>query len=70
MSGRLFRAAHASGVERYSSFRAVIVAPASLTDPELERELFDAASPQLRAVLTAMVETCCRPGENLSLQRL
>ena len=39
-----------------------------LTDPELERKLFDAASPQLRGVLTAMLETCCRPGEILSLQ--
>ena len=39
-----------------------------LTDPELERKLFDAASPPLRGVLTAMLETCCRPGEILSLQ--
>jgi integrase len=39
-----------------------------LTDPEAERKLFEAASPHLRGVLTAMLETCCRPGEILSLQ--
>jgi integrase len=39
-----------------------------LTDAERERKLFDAASPHLRGVITAMLETCCRPGEILSLQ--
>ncbi|HEX6465385.1 MAG TPA: site-specific integrase [Vicinamibacterales bacterium] len=39
-----------------------------LTDPEAERKLFRAASPHLRGVITAMLETCCRPGEILSLQ--
>lgn len=39
-----------------------------LTDPEAERKLFEAASPHLRGVITAMLETCCRPGEILSLQ--
>lgn len=39
-----------------------------LTSEEAERKLFDAASPHLRGVLTAMLETCCRPGEILSLQ--
>jgi integrase len=39
-----------------------------ITDPEAERKLFEAASPHLRGVLTAMLETCCRPGEILSLQ--
>jgi integrase len=39
-----------------------------LTDPEAERKLFTAASPHLRGVITAMLETCCRPGEILSLQ--
>jgi integrase len=39
-----------------------------LTDPERERKLFNAASPHLRGVITAMLETCCRPGEILSLQ--
>ena len=37
-----------------------------LTSEEAERKLFDAASPHLRGVLTAMLETCCRPGEILS----
>lgn len=35
---------------------------------EAERKLFAAASPHLRGVSTAMLETCCRPGEILSLQ--
>jgi integrase len=39
-----------------------------LTDPEAERKLFEAASPHLRGVIIAMLETCCRPGEILSLQ--
>ena len=39
-----------------------------LTSEEAERKLFDAANPHLRGVLTAMLETCCRPGEILSLQ--
>ena len=39
-----------------------------LTSEEAERKFFDAASPHLRGVLTAMLETCCRPGEILSLQ--
>lgn len=39
-----------------------------LTSEEAERKLFEAASPHLRGVLTAMLETCCRPGEILSLQ--
>jgi integrase len=41
-----------------------------LTSEEAERKLFEAASPHLRGVLTAMLETCCRPGEILSLQWL
>ena len=36
-----------------------------LTDAEKERKLFDTASPHLRGVITAMLETCCRPGEIL-----
>jgi integrase len=39
-----------------------------LTSEEAERRLFVAASPRLRGVLIAMLETCCRPGEILSLQ--
>jgi len=39
-----------------------------LTSEEAERKLFAAASPHLRGVITAMLETCCRPGEILSLQ--
>ena len=39
-----------------------------LTSEEAERKLFEAAAPHLRSVLTAMLETCCRPGEILSLQ--
>lgn len=39
-----------------------------LTSEEAERKLFEAATPHLRGVLTAMLETCCRPGEMLSLQ--
>lgn len=38
------------------------------TSEEAERKLFGAANPHLRGVLTAMLETCCRPGEILSLQ--
>jgi integrase len=39
-----------------------------LTDAEAERKLFEAASPHVRGVINAMLETCCRPGEILSLQ--
>jgi len=39
-----------------------------LTSEEAERKLFEAAAPHLRGVITAMLETCCRPGEILSLQ--
>ena len=39
-----------------------------LTSKEAERKLFEAATPHLRGVLIAMLETCCRPGEILSLQ--
>jgi integrase len=39
-----------------------------LTSEEAERKLFAAANPHLRGVLVAMLETCCRPGEMLSLQ--
>ena len=39
-----------------------------LTSEETERKLFEAAAPHLRGVITAMLETCCRPGEILSLQ--
>lgn len=39
-----------------------------LTSEEAERKLFAAAAPHLHAVITAMLETCCRPGEILSLQ--
>jgi integrase len=38
-----------------------------LTSEEAERKLFEAAS-HLRGVITAMLETCCRPGDILSLQ--
>ena len=38
-----------------------------LTSEDAERRLFEAASPRLRGVLIAMLETCCRPGEILSL---
>jgi integrase len=39
-----------------------------LTSEEAECKLFAAAAPHLRGVITAMLETCCRPGEILSLQ--
>jgi len=39
-----------------------------LTDAEAERKLFEAAPPHVRGVIVAMLETCCRPGEILSLQ--
>jgi integrase len=39
-----------------------------LTSEEAERKLFAAATPHLRGLITAMLETCCRPGEILSLQ--
>jgi integrase len=35
---------------------------------ETEQRLLDAADPLLRAVITAMLDTACRPGEILSLQ--
>ena len=35
---------------------------------EDEQRLLDAADPQLRAVITALLDTACRPGEILSLQ--
>jgi integrase len=38
------------------------------TSVPAERKLFEAASPLLRGVITAMLETCCRRGEILSLQ--
>jgi hypothetical protein len=39
-----------------------------LTSETAERALFQAANPHLRGILIAMLETCCRPGEILSLQ--
>lgn len=39
-----------------------------LTDVDAERKLFQAAPPHVRGVIIAMLETCCRPGEILSLQ--
>ena len=39
-----------------------------LTDADAERKLFQAAPPHVRGVIVAMLETCCRPGEILSLQ--
>jgi integrase len=36
--------------------------------PEVEQKLLDAANPHLRGVVTAMLDTACRPGEILSLQ--
>lgn len=39
-----------------------------LTSETAERTLFQAANPHLRGILIAMLETCCRPGEILSLQ--
>jgi integrase len=35
---------------------------------DLEQKLIDAAGPHLRAVIVAMLETACRPGDILSLQ--
>jgi len=35
---------------------------------EDEQKLLDAANPHLRALITAMLDTACRPGELLSLQ--
>jgi len=39
-----------------------------LESEEVEQRLLDAAGPHLRAVIVAMLETACRPGEILSLQ--
>jgi integrase len=36
--------------------------------PEDEKKLLDAANPHLRVLITAMLDTACRPGELLSLQ--
>ena len=38
------------------------------TEDAQEQKLLDAANPHLRGVLTALLDTCCRPGEVLSLQ--
>ena len=35
---------------------------------DIEKKLIDAAGPHLRAVIIALLETACRPGEILSLQ--
>lgn len=37
-------------------------------DDDDEKRLLDAATPHLRALITAMLDTACRPGELLSLQ--
>jgi integrase len=39
-----------------------------LAGPEEEQRLLDAANPHLRGVITALLDTACRPGEILSLQ--
>ena len=39
-----------------------------LQDADAEQRLLDAAKPHLRGVVTAMLDTACRPGEILSLQ--
>jgi integrase len=39
-----------------------------LAGPEDEQRLLNAAKPHLRAVIVAMLDTACRPGEILSLQ--
>ncbi len=39
-----------------------------LHDADAEQRLLDAAKPHLRGVITAMLDTACRPGEILSLQ--
>ncbi len=39
-----------------------------LPDADAEQRLLDAAGPHLRAVIIAMLDTACRPGEILSLQ--
>jgi integrase len=39
-----------------------------LPDADAEQRLLDAANPHLRGVITAMLDTACRPGEILSLQ--
>jgi integrase len=39
-----------------------------LHDADTEKRLLDSASPHLRAVIVAMLDTACRPGELLSLQ--
>ena len=39
-----------------------------LQDADAEQRLLDAANPHLRGVITAMLDTACRPGEILSLQ--
>jgi integrase/recombinase XerD len=39
-----------------------------LQDADAEQRLLDAANPHLRGVITAMLDTACRPGEILSLR--
>jgi len=39
-----------------------------LESDDVEKKLIDAAGPHLRAVIIALLETACRPGEVLSLQ--
>jgi integrase len=39
-----------------------------LQDADTEQRLLEAANPHLRGVITAMLDTACRPGEILSLQ--
>jgi integrase len=56
------------GTEPAISLEREIPRNKRLPDAESEQRLLNAARPHLRGVITAMLDTACRPGEILSLQ--
>jgi integrase len=66
--GYLARTAFKIGSEAAITLEREIPRNRRLPDADAEQRLLDAANPHLRGVITAMLDTACRPGEILSLQ--
>jgi integrase len=66
--GYLDRTPFKIGTEPAISLEREIPRSKRLQDADDEQRLLDAAKPHLRGVITAMLDTGCRPGEILSLQ--
>jgi integrase len=66
--GYLTRTAFKIGSEPAISLERELPRNKRLQNADDEQRLLDAANPHLRGVITAMLDTACRPGEILSLQ--